>query len=385
MGLRSCGMRCRRLVASRYAAINQHSSSFLHLGLSALLALTLTACGGGGGGTDTAAQDNTTTAQEAAAPESTSERSETAQATSTETWTLCAAEGQTCTVPATAMVRYGIEGKYLYKTVSGSIGCNNTQWTDPAVGIVKHCDYASATTTAAAGSWSQVAVENQSFSLASAQTVRYGTGTSWVERTVSGAGFCANWYFGADPAPGQVKRCETQGSGSGGTTTTASGWNHLANENQPISLASASLVRYGVGSLWVQRTVSGGGVCSNWFFGVDPAPNQVKHCEVIATSGTATPSPAPAPAPTAPAATLGSALLQWSATGGGNVAGYRVYWGTSPGNYQQAKGSGLGAGNATSYAVQNLPGGQTYYFAVTAYDSSGAESGYSTEASKTIQ
>jgi Fibronectin type III domain len=375
MGLRSCGMRCRRLVASRYAAINHHFSSLFHIGFGALLALTLTACGGGGGGSDAVTADTQKTAQDAAP-------SEVAQAVSTQTWTSCASENQTCSVPGTQLVRYGVDGAYFYKTVSGSIACNNAQWGDPAFLQVKHCDYAAA---ASSGSWSFIADENQPFSLASAQTVRYGQGSVWVERTVSGSGNCSNWFFGADPVPGVAKRCEVQGAAASAPAPApaASGWSFLANEGQSISLAASSTVRYGLGSAWVQRTVSGGGTCSNWFFGSDPAPNQVKHCEVLGTTASST-SPAPAPAP-APVPAAGTASLQWNATASGNVVGYRVYWGTAPGSYQQAKGSGIGAGNTTSYTVQNLPAGSTYYFAVTAYDASGAESAYSTEASKTIQ
>jgi hypothetical protein len=76
--------------------------------------------------------------------------------------------------------------------------------------------------------------------------------------------------------------------------------------------------------------------------------------------------------------------LSWSATGDSRVAGYRVYWGTAPRTYNQALGSGLGAGTSTSYTVGNLPSGRTYYFAVTAYDAAGNESTFSSEASKTM-
>ena len=89
--------------------------------------------------------------------------------------------------------------------------------------------------------------------------------------------------------------------------------------------------------------------------------------------------PVPSPPPPPPPA-VGSATLQWSASSDSRVAGYRVYWGTASRNYQQS----LGAGAVTSKVVGDLPSGRTYYFAVTAYDSSGAESAYSAEATKTI-
>ena len=62
-----------------------------------------------------------------------------------------------------------------------------------------------------------------------------------------------------------------------------------------------------------------------------------------------------------------------------DLSGYKVYYGTSSGNYSSA----IDAGNVTSYVVSGLSS-NTYYFAVTAYDTSGNESSYSNEASKTI-
>ena len=67
------------------------------------------------------------------------------------------------------------------------------------------------------------------------------------------------------------------------------------------------------------------------------------------------------------------------------VKGYRVYYGTSSRSYSQAAGTGLSAGNTTSFTVTGLPRGHLYYFAVTSVDGAGNESPYSNEASKLIQ
>lgn len=85
---------------------------------------------------------------------------------------------------------------------------------------------------------------------------------------------------------------------------------------------------------------------------------------------------------------LGSATLSWAAPtqrdDGSpltNLAGYRIRYGTSPGNYvNQVQISNPGV---TSCVIENLAPG-TYYFVATAYDSSGAESEYSAVVSKTI-
>jgi hypothetical protein len=77
----------------------------------------------------------------------------------------------------------------------------------------------------------------------------------------------------------------------------------------------------------------------------------------------------------------GSATLHWQANTESDLAGYRVYYGTSSRSY----GPPVPVGNVTSYRIDNLKPGSTYYFAVTATDSFGNESGYSQEVQKTIQ
>jgi hypothetical protein len=62
-----------------------------------------------------------------------------------------------------------------------------------------------------------------------------------------------------------------------------------------------------------------------------------------------------------------------------DLAGYKIHYGTASGNYSSA----INVGNTTTSAVSNLNDGATYYFAVTAYDTSGMESAYSNEVSKT--
>lgn len=80
----------------------------------------------------------------------------------------------------------------------------------------------------------------------------------------------------------------------------------------------------------------------------------------------------------------GFAELNWGANSETDLSGYRVYYGTSSGSYEQAFGQGVNVGDATSFSVNDLASGQRYYFAITAYDTSGNESGYSNEVSKDI-
>ncbi|HMK61866.1 MAG TPA: fibronectin type III domain-containing protein [Dissulfurispiraceae bacterium] len=61
-----------------------------------------------------------------------------------------------------------------------------------------------------------------------------------------------------------------------------------------------------------------------------------------------------------------------------DLAGYVIYYGTSSGNYTNS----ANVGKVQSYIFSNLGAG-TYYFAATAYNSSGIESQYSNEVAKT--
>ncbi len=86
--------------------------------------------------------------------------------------------------------------------------------------------------------------------------------------------------------------------------------------------------------------------------------------------------------------TTGTATLSWqpptSRTDGStltNLAGYRIHYGTAPGTFSQK----ITISNAgiTSAVIEGLTPG-TWYFAATAYDTSGVESDYSNVGSKTI-
>lgn len=65
-----------------------------------------------------------------------------------------------------------------------------------------------------------------------------------------------------------------------------------------------------------------------------------------------------------------------------DLAGYIVYWGTSSGSYSNS--IRLSNPGLTSYVVDNLLNGTTYYFVTTAYNDVGLESSFSNEASKAI-
>lgn len=63
-----------------------------------------------------------------------------------------------------------------------------------------------------------------------------------------------------------------------------------------------------------------------------------------------------------------------------DLAGYNVYWGTASRSYQSSHT--IDDPGVTEWEVTAPPG--TYYFALTAFDAEGSESGYSNEVIKTI-
>jgi len=84
----------------------------------------------------------------------------------------------------------------------------------------------------------------------------------------------------------------------------------------------------------------------------------------------------------------GAATLSWTpptqntdGTSLTDLAGYKIYWGTSQGNYTSSKTIN-GAGTTSDMVQQLVPG--KYYFVVTAFDADSNESGYSNVATKTV-
>jgi hypothetical protein len=56
------------------------------------------------------------------------------------TWTRCANEGGTCTFSGTRQVRYGANGRYAVRTITGGTACNTTVFGDPTPGVTKACE-----------------------------------------------------------------------------------------------------------------------------------------------------------------------------------------------------------------------------------------------------
>ena len=76
---------------------------------------------------------------------------------------------------------------------------------------------------------------------------------------------------------------------------------------------------------------------------------------------------------------LAQVTLSWTASSSQNVTGYNIYYGPT----STSLGTKVNVGNVTTYTFSGLSAG-TYYFAATAYDASGDQSGDSNIVSYTV-
>ena len=78
-------------------------------------------------------------------------------------------------------------------------------------------------------------------------------------------------------------------------------------------------------------------------------------------------------------AAAASVTLAWDPNKETDLAGYKLYYGTALGVY----GAPIILGKVTTHTLTGLPNG-TFYFALTAFNTSGMESGYSNVVTTTI-
>lgn len=74
---------------------------------------------------------------------------------------------------------------------------------------------------------------------------------------------------------------------------------------------------------------------------------------------------------------VGQVRLAWQSVSSPELAGYRIYYGQTSGSYDVS----VDVGNQTTYTLSGLREGQTYFFAVKAYDRFGRQSPFSEEIS----
>jgi hypothetical protein len=98
-------------------------------------------------------------------------------------------------------------------------------------------------------------------------------------------------------------------------------------------------------------------------------------------NGVSSTTPSPTPTPTPAPAVQHTVALTWNASSS-QVIGYRVYRSESSGSsYNSLNGSAV---NTLSYTDSTVSSGTTYYYVVTAVDSTGVESTYSNQVTAVV-
>ena len=120
-------------------------------------------------------------------------------------------------------------------------------------------------------------------------TVRTGS-----RRRSTAAAECSNEYFGNDPIFGVVKQCEVVGSAAPDT-----GWTRVASEDESFAVSGTQTVRYGSGSSWVTKSVSGGGRMQQRLLRQRSDLRRGQAVRGVASNGSATPVAGTCSAPVA--------------------------------------------------------------------------------------
>jgi endoglucanase len=126
---------------------------------------------------------------------------------------------------------------------SVSSSASGYSWSCSALngGVSASCSAGKLVTSSTTGSfWTFVVKENNSFTLVGTQTVRYGSGSAWIEKSLSGKVDCTNAFFGKDPLVGIPKQCDVL-SPTGGVTGVVASLTSVASN--PLVLG-ASTLRY---------------------------------------------------------------------------------------------------------------------------------------------
>lgn len=145
-------------------------------------------------------------------------------------WEKCANENRYCEFRGTREVRFGADGRYAYRTVTGGTECNIRAFGDPAPGVKKSCEVRDGTPWGGhpnrpsepsdVGNWHFCADEKGVCRPPRGATVRFGTDGRYAYRhRVHGEVACNVQTFG-EPFYGERKRCEYSLNAPG-----AGGWN----------------------------------------------------------------------------------------------------------------------------------------------------------------
>lgn len=193
-------------------------------------------------------------------------------------WRHCAVEGDVCVVNGSARVRFGVQGRYAMRQVTGRSPCAISAFGDPAPGVPKTCEVEDTS------GWVLCANEGDMCWVPGSARVRYGAEGQYAERSASQSIACNNALFG-DPRPGVAKQCEYKlgagAAGPGALPARGLPWEPCAREGDRCNFRGPGMVRYGAAGRYVYQEAQSGLQCGNETFGGDPAPGVDKQCELL--------------------------------------------------------------------------------------------------------
>lgn len=226
-------------------------------------------------------------------------------------------EGESFTVTAGSVVRFGQDTRWIQKTISGAFGCTNAAFgSDPAPGTFKECDLANGTGTVV------IVPTKPADIMTTVQCVapQVGSWTQTVTTTLANNVWVAN---PAAPTSAPAGACTMPVS-----AVTDTAWVQIAAQGQDwVLFPENGQVRYGWGVNWDTKTVTSGVFgCNDWFLNEprtggpthDPMPGFTKVCEKLVSAPHATqpatgmpvvnPAFVRAPATVAPGPRLGGSV-----------------------------------------------------------------------------
>lgn len=228
-------------------------------------------------------------------------------------WTLCAGEGQTCSLTGTQVVRYGANNTYYYGQFTNSVVCNTTSFGgDPVPNVLKSCYVAvpgAAALSISPTSWDFSSVDLGSSSTAKTFTVtntgaanlvmgtlsisgNYALSNNTCDSvTVAASGTCTfdvvftptgiESQNGTVTIPSDASTSPDSVSLSGtGSAPLQLMWTLCAGEGQTCSFTGDHVVRYGANGTFYYGLFTDGVLCNNASFGGDPVPNVAKSCYI---------------------------------------------------------------------------------------------------------
>ena len=200
-----------------------------------------------------------------------------------ESYTRCASEGGSYTLPGPSNVAYGADGRFIYQTdKTGKINFTNVDFGgDPVPGVSKSGYYKlllPTNTPVGPTGFTWCANEWESYTLSSASDVAYGANGLFSYLTnQTGPVTFTNAKFGQDPNPGVLKAGFYKLLTPSNVPVGPAGFTWCASEWESYTLSAASDVAYGANGLFTYFSNRTGSVAfTNANFGNDPNPGVLK-------------------------------------------------------------------------------------------------------------